>query len=188
MKLDVAQGTPTDAVRRLLPRAQALVAAWPDRTQGTRTAAAAWFDERSRRERALLGVLAVVLTLALLVQLVWRPLIVARDTARADIARYDRIAAQLRAAGPDVARVAAARTGTLSTVVTERAAKAGLTIARIEPQGNQVAVSLDSVGFDAVVDWLAALDRDAGVIVVDLKVERRPDPGVVTAQVTLAER
>ncbi len=65
----------------------------------------------------------------------WHPLLVARQAALTDIARDDRIAAQLRVAGPDVARIAAARSGTLSSVVTDRAAKAGLTIARIEPQG-----------------------------------------------------
>lgn len=188
MKLDLAIGTPAAALRGLGPRARGFVDTWPDRTLAARSAAARWWGDRTTRERWLLGVFVLLLGIAAVESLVWHPLAVAKRTALIDIARYDRIAAQLRVAGPDVARIAAARTGTLATVVTERAAKAGLTIARIEPQGASVAVSLDGVGFDALVDWLAALDRDAGVTAVDLKVDRRPDPGVVAAQVTLTER
>lgn len=186
MKLDLAAASPAALLRGWRPRVVAVVD--PDRTAAARAAAAAWWGDRSTRERWLLGVLAAVAVVVAFDRLVWHPLAERRAAALAEIARDDRIAAQLRVAGPDVARIAAARTGTLSTVVTERAAKAGLTIARIEPQGANVAVSLDGVGFDALTDWLAALDRDAGVGVVDLKVERRPDPGVVTAQVTLTER
>ncbi len=169
-------------------RARVFAAARPDQGAALRAAAVQWWDDRTSRERWLLGVLAAVAIIVGLDRLVWHPLAAARTAALAEIARDDRIAAQLRVAGPDVARIAAARTGTLSTLVTDRAAKAGLTIARIEPQGVNVAVSLDGVGFDPLIDWLAALDRDAGVSVVELKVDRRPDPGIVTAQVTLSER
>lgn len=143
-------------------------------------------DARSPRERWLFAALALVAVAALYATLVWRPIAAAHAAALDDIARYDRIAARLRVAGPDVARMAAARSGTPSTTITESAAKAGLTIQRIEPQGANIGVTLDAAGFDALVGWLAALERDAGMHVVDLKLERRPDPGIVSAQVTLA--
>ncbi len=185
MRLDFAAMRPTILLRW---RERVLEAARPERGTAFRAGATQWWDDRSLRERWLLGVLAAVAIIVGLDRLVWHPLDTARAAALTEIARDDRIAAQLRVAGPDVARIAAARTGTLSTLVTDRAAKAGLTIARIEPQGTNVAVSLEAVGFDALVDWLAALDHDAGVTVVDLKVDRRPDPGIVTVQVTLTER
>jgi general secretion pathway protein M len=151
-----------------------------------RSGMARWLDARSSRERWALVALALVMAAALFVTLVWRPIEAARTAALADIERYDRIAARLRVAGPDVARMAAARAGTPSTTITESATKAGLTIQRIEPQGANIGVTLDAAGFDALVGWLAGLERDAGMRVVDLKLERRPDPGVVSAQVTLA--
>ena len=184
MRFDVAMRP----AGRLRGQASGFAAAQAERSTVLRAAAAQWWEDRTARERWLLGVLAAVAIVVGLDRLVWHPLDTARTTALAEIARDDRIAAQLRVAGPDVARIAAARTGTLSTLVTDRAAKAGLTIARIEPQGTNVAVSLDGVGFDALVDWLAALDRDAGVSVVDLKIDRRPDPGIVNAEATLTER
>jgi len=151
-----------------------------------RSGMARWIDARSPRERGLLAGLALVAAVALFVTLVWRPIEAAHAAALADIDRYDRIAARLRGAGPDVARMAVARAGTPSTTITESAAKAGLTIQRIEPQGANIGVTLDTAGFDALVGWLAGLERDAGMRVVDIKLERRPDPGVVSAQVTLA--
>ncbi len=151
-----------------------------------RSGMARWIDARSPRERWLIAALAVVAAATLLVALVWRPIEAAHSAALADIDRYDRIAARLRVAGPDVARMAAARAVTPSTTITDSAAKAGLTIQRIEPQGVNIGVTLDAAGFDALVGWLAALERDAGMRVVELKLERRPDPGVVSAQVTLA--
>jgi general secretion pathway protein M len=174
--------------------AAALSARWeppqwaPSRRAAVRAAAAVWWRDRAPAERWLLGALVAVAAAAVLARAVWQPLIALRQAAQAEIARDDRIAAELRVAGPEVARIAAARRGSLPALVTDRAARAGLTIARLEPQGTNVAVSLDGVGFDPLVEWLAALDHDAGVVVVDLKVDRRSDPGLVAAQVTLTER
>jgi general secretion pathway protein M len=151
-----------------------------------RSGMARWIDARTPRERWLLAALAGVAAIALYATLVWRPIDAARRAALADIDRYGRIAAQLRVAGPNVARMAAARAGTPSTTITESAAKAGLTIQRIEPQGANIGVTLDAAGFDALVGWLAGLERDAGMRVIDVKLERRPDPGIVSAHVTLA--
>lgn len=150
-----------------------------------RSGLARWLDARSPRERGLLLALAGIAAVALFVTLVWRPIDASRSAALADIERYDRLAARLRVAGPDVARQAAARAGSPSTLVTESAAKAGLTIQRIEPQGSNIGVTLDAAGFDVLVGWLAGIERDAGLKVRDIKLDRRPDPGVVTAQITL---
>ncbi len=188
MRLGFPPGSPAAWLRARRPGAVLPIGTWPDRRAAAAAAATTWWSDRSARERLLLAGLVFILAVVAADRLVRAPLVAVRDAAVAEIVRDDRIAAQLRVAGPDVARIAAARTGTLSTVVTERAARAGLTIARIEPQGANVAVSLEGVGFDALIDWLAALDHDAGVTVIELKADRRPDPGVVTAQVTLTER
>lgn len=145
-----------------------------------------WFEALSPRDRRLFAALAAVAVLALYWNLIWQPVAAARAALLDDIDRSEHLAERLRSAGPDVARVAAARTAAPSSLVTDSADKAGLAIQRIEPDGGNLAVTLDPVGFDALVGWIAALDHDAGLRVIDLKVERRPDPGTVHAQVTLA--
>lgn len=164
------------------------IAGWRRKRDATLAAAGRWWGDRSPREHGLLAALAVVVSVAGSEQLVWQPLRAIRRAALVEIARDDRLAAQLRVAAPDVARVAAARAGTLPAIIETRAAKAGLTLARLEPQGGRVTVTLDGAGFDALVDWLDALDRDAGIVAATAKVDRGADPGVVTAEVTLTEQ
>ncbi|MBV8971518.1 MAG: type II secretion system protein M, partial [Sphingomonadaceae bacterium] len=62
-----------------------------------------------------------------------------------------------------------------------------LPVARIDPGSGTVTVAFENVGFDALVDWLAALDADVGIGVDDLTIERRDD-GQVAAEITLRER
>ncbi len=183
------RGPATRALRRApaaVAAALAAVAATA-RVRTTAERAAAAFAARPPRERALLALALAVVTVAGTDRLVWRPLDAARAAAAADLARYDRIAARIAADGPAVARVAAARRGSLATIVAARAARAGLAVARIDPQGSVVVVGFDSVAADALIDWLAALDADVGVGVVDLKIERR-EAGMVAAEISVRER
>jgi len=151
-----------------------------------RSGLARWIEGRSPRERWLFAGLAAVVVVAAYVTLVWQPIAAARVKAIGDIARYDALAVRLRNAGPDVARIAANRASAPSTIVTESASRAGLTIQRIEPQGANIDVTLEGAGFDNLILWLAALEHDAGLRAVSVKLERRPDPGIVDAQITLA--
>ena len=147
--------------------------------------ASRWLAERSRRERLLLGVLAGVAVVTLLYMLVWQPLAAARARAVADLRSYTMLSARLRAAGPEVARIAATRRTSAATVITDSAARAGLTIRRLEPQGDRTQVTFEDVPFDKVVEWLAGLQRDAGLSVAVLRVDRRPAPGIVNVQATV---
>ena len=156
-----------------------------ERFEPLRDAAQRWLAQRSVRERHLLAVLAAVAAAALLWALVWQPLARAHAKAVADIHAYDELIAQLRVAGPDVARVAATRRVSAATVINDSASRAGLTIRRLEPQGARTEVTLEEVPFDKLTGWLAGLEHDAGLTVAAIKIERRPAPGVVTVQLTL---
>ncbi len=155
------------------------------RLEPLRDGAQRWLAQRTVRERRLLAALAAVVAAALLWALVWQPLARAHAKAAADIHAYDALIAQLRVAGPDVARVAATRRVSAATVINDSASRTGLTIRRLEPQGARTEVTLEEVPFDKLTEWLAGLERDAGLTVAAIKIERRPAPGVVTVQLTL---
>ena len=155
------------------------------RFEPLRDEAQRWLAQRSVRERRLLAVLAAIAAAALLWALAWQPLARARVKAVGDIHAYDALIAQLRVAGPDVARVAATRRVSASTVINDSASRAGLTIRRLEPQGARTEVTLEEAPFGKLTEWLAGLERDAGLTVATIKIERRPAPGVVTVQLTL---
>lgn len=57
---------------------------------------------------------------------------------------------------------------------------------RIQPEGQSVVrIWLDNASFDELVRWVATLERDHGVVVTVLAVERASEPGRVTARLTL---
>jgi general secretion pathway protein M len=146
-----------------------------------RTAALDWWSSRAPRERVLLAVLAAVATVYALVFLIWRPLAEARADARADIRAYEAVVAQARAAGPTLVRSAAAAPP--AAAIGASAAAAGLTVRRLDPDGAGARVSLEDAPYDATVRWMETLEREHGLTVREARLERRPAPGVVNAQI-----
>ena len=147
-----------------------------------------WFGARSPRERALVGVAAALALGFVGWEGVWRPLAALRADAASDIARLDASIAQVRAAGAAPAPALAADPGLPpSTVVTRSAATLGLTIRRLEPDGARLRVSLDEAAVDAVLAWLALLEREYGLRVAAIEMDRRPAPGLVATRITLEE-
>ena len=143
-----------------------------------------WWDARSERERRLLAALAGLAAMTLLVLLVIRPMQLARARALSDIRTYETLNGRLRGAGALVGRRTAG--GPLPTVVTGSAATAGLTIQRLEPEGGQTRVVIENAPYDAIVSWLSVLENSDGVHIAEVKLERRPTPGIVGAQLLLS--
>lgn len=149
-------------------------------------AAEAW-RARTGRERVLIAVMALVLAAAGTYGIVVDPALHARASVRADIAALDRALAESRNAEAQsiseagVSEPAAVRLNAL-------AAQAGLEIARLETNGARHAVSLNDAPFTAVAGWIADLEQAPGLTVVELSAERRPTPGVVSADIEIEGR
>jgi general secretion pathway protein M len=153
-----------------------------------RSRAAGWFEQRSERERLLVAAALVLGLCVLFFFLVWRPIDDARTAAREEIRADEAVIARLRVAGPQLAARGAVRTGAPATLITATAAEASLTIRRLEPSATGAVVALEDVEYDKVVRWLADLERQSGLRVSELKIDRRPPPGVINAQITLVGR
>lgn len=142
----------------------AALAPWWD--QGTR-----WWADRSARERALLAALGGMALAALLIVAVVRPIQAERARAAADIRTADMLALRLRGAGPG--RGAALRgRGSPAAIVSQSAAAAGLTIARIEPEGGRLRVAFADAPFDAVLRWIATIEQTGAVRVGEARIDR----------------
>ncbi|MDO6413608.1 type II secretion system protein GspM [Sphingomonas sp. BIUV-7] len=145
-----------------------------------------WWSGRSQREQVLLGVLAALGTLAILMALVVRPLETARAQATADIRTYDMLAMRLRAAGPGMAG-AAARHGPPAGIVAASAGATGVTVQRVEPESGRLTVVLADAPFDAVLRFVADLERTSSLRVGEARIEASATgPGLVTARFVLA--
>ena len=139
----------------------------------------------STRERALL---LVVLPLVLLVagwRLAWVPLSDARAAREAEIAGYLMVAEA--ASGAEATSLAApADAAPLATRVTASAEAAGLSLSRLEPEGEGLRVAVAEAEFAQMVLWLADLEGE-DVLVSAVEMDRRTAPGAVSARVLLED-
>ena len=140
----------------------------------------------SPRERLLIG---AILPLALAFagyRLVWHPVQIGRVAAKAEIAAYTLIADRAATAATPGATVApVAERDPLATRVTRSADLAGLELRRLEPDGDRLRVSIDAAAFSRILGWLAELQDTEAVTVAAIELDRRVEPGVVSAQITL---
>lgn len=144
-----------------------------------------WWSDRSRREQVMLGVLAGLAMLALLLVAVVKPLEAARARAVADIRTYDMLATRLRATGPGLG--APQRRGPPASVVAASAGATGVTVQRVEPEGGRLTVILADAPFDAVLRFVADLERTSALRVGEARIEASASgPGLVTARFVLA--
>jgi general secretion pathway protein M len=144
-----------------------------------------WWSDRSQREQMLLGMLAATGILALLLLAVVKPLEAARARATADIRTYDMLAMRLRAAGPGLG--AAARRGPPASVVAASAGATGVNVQRVEPEGGRLTVVLADAPFDAVLRFVADLERTSALRVAEARIEAsNSGPGLVTARFVMA--
>ncbi len=145
------------------------------------------------RERVVLAAGSTVALILLGYALLWVPM--QRDLARLRVL-VPKERAQLlsmRAQAQEIARLraqtpASANAGNLLTTLERSALEHQLRqyITRMEPDpSNGVRVSFDAVGFDALLSWLADLQRDASVRAQNVSITAQAQPGMVNARLLL---
>lgn len=145
----------------------------------------AWWQARSERERLLLGALATTAGAWLAITAILQPLLGAHAAAEASIARADAALARL-AALPAIDTAATSGDAQPATaVITATAPDYGMTIRRLEPDGDGARVTLADAGYPEILRWVQALESEHDLHVASIQVDRRPDPGVVSATMTL---
>ena len=141
---------------------------------------AVWWRERSEREQILLGVLGGLALLWVSVVLIAQPLWNARSAAVAEIRTYDSLGARLAQAGPLNGRKIAQRGGSPANILTASAAEVGLA-PQITPEGASYRVVLSDAPYDAVIQWVAEVERGSHLRFVGMRIDRRPVRGYVSA-------
>jgi type II secretory pathway component PulM len=151
-----------------------------------------WWATKSRAERRLIAALALVLAIAALWALVWRP--ITRDTSalraaapaeRAALVQAERMVGEI--AG--LSRSAPAKAANDPRAEIERAlAERGVAgpAAAIDWRDGRARVALEAARFDALAGALEALQRDAKLRIVEATLTARVEPGTVRAEIVLA--
>lgn len=159
---------------------------------------ATWWNQQSERDRRVLVIGAIIVTIFLLWAFVWHPLATEHDrldkqldNARRDLA-FVRVAEaevdRLRSAG---VRSRADRQGKSLLALADVSARGGGlegALKRLEPVGsNSVRASFEFASFDVLMAWIENLARDYGVQIADFSADQVDASGLVNARVTLED-
>lgn len=146
-------------------------------------------DKLNPRERMLLlggGGLLLVLGLWLYG---WQPVMAERVVQKDRIARYlstIQIAQNAKTGAPIEARAPALATP-IGPRVTQSASDAGIPLARLDPDGPRLRVTVAKAGFTELSAWIASLEATSGVRALSVEMDRLTEPGQVSLRLTLED-
>ncbi|MEQ8783471.1 MAG: type II secretion system protein M [Roseibium album] len=150
-----------------------------------------WYAGREPSEQKIVAALAVVVAVAVLWLVIWRPISDWRTLADN---RYQNAQAQLdwmranEARARDLARGGTPRGGqrSLLPVITRSAQAQGIQVNRVQPESNGIiSVAIQAQPFNELLAWLNALQENNGVTILRVAVDAEGTPGVVNAQIRL---
>lgn len=152
----------------------------------------AWYTGLQEREQRVVGIGAVALGFLILIGGILLPLHAAvsgavkrADGRREDLAWMHANEAEIRGVGPAIFN----DTGEAPVVVVDRVGRErglGSAFKGTQPSGNGVRVQLEAAPFDTMVTWLSDLDKDYGLAIDSITVDRAAKPGLVNANITFA--
>ena len=149
-----------------------------------------WFMALTLRERVLLIMVLPLAAIALSYQYAWKPLNETHKRYTSDIASYRLVTdtaalAKQPATQSTSVPIPAQNDVPLATRITSSGEAAGIVLRRIEPEGDGIRVTLADTSFAQLTLWLAEMEQDLAVVVTAIEIDRRPEPGTVSARILL---
>ena len=145
-----------------------------------------WWRGISTREQRLVAVGGCIFLIGLCYWLIWQPVANRIAERERQVINQQQTLAWLKEKGQDVLAMQAGSgrqidtSGTLDGVVNRTAFNQKIKIARLQPQGQELQVWIDTVPFDDLLLWLATLSDQHGVQVQIIEVARENlAPGLV---------
>ncbi len=147
-----------------------------------------WWSGLSPRERVLVGTLGALLGGLVLVFGIVKPLQGARADAIADIRSHETLAARVRAAGTLVAPGTQPKLSEGPPIEAAQAAAnaAGLSVT-LAPGGAGATGQVAEASYEAVVGWIAAVERTTVLRARRVEMTKGGAPGRVTANVEFGQ-
>ncbi|MGY4106563.1 GspM family type II secretion system protein ExeM [Aeromonas encheleia] len=145
-----------------------------------------WWRGISTREQRLVAVGGGIFLIGLCYWLIWQPVANRIAERERQVINQQQTLAWLKEKGQEVLAMQAGSgrqidtSGTLDGVVNRTAFNQKIKIARLQPQGQELQVWIDTVPFDDLLLWLATLSDQHGVQVQVIEVARENlAPGLV---------
>ena len=143
-----------------------------------------WWSQLAQREQQLVAAMAVVVGISILYWGIWSPISNAearalsqRNAQASTLAYVKQTANKIAALKQTSGRKAVS--GSLGSIVTQSAGRFGLTITRMQPQGNKIQVWMDDVPFESLLACLDDLVQQKGLSLDNLDVATADQVGMV---------
>lgn len=151
------------------------------------------WERLAARERRVVGVLAGVMSLAFLYLFIWSPMQRSLTRLRVDVPNEQVQLQRMREQAAQVAQIrretrAPQASGSLMPSIEQSAVAHGLRAAftRLEPEGpNGVRIQVDGAPFNALIGWLADVQKQYALRTDQATFETHAVPGTVNARLTL---
>ncbi|WP_340678365.1 type II secretion system protein M [Paraglaciecola sp.] len=134
-----------------------------------------YYTQLNEREQRLVLISAVLVVIAVFYWLIWSPLSQSVTKGQASLSSQQELlvwvqqnanrALQLQGSGKPSTKFS----GSLAQEVNQSAGRLNITIARMQPQGDELQVWVDQVPFNDVLSWLQGLESK-GIIILDLDI------------------
>jgi len=151
------------------------------------------FDALEKREQTALLVLGSFLLLLVFYFAIWSPVYEFLEDSRVDHDRHLKLLtylqsteAEARAASGGSKKASSGRN--LLTSVSRTAQTVGVSPSRMQPEGSgAVSVWFEAVPFTQLMLWLERLESQQGIVVRQISIDKRDEPGQVSARLVLRD-
>ena len=138
----------------------------------------------NQREQHLVLVMAVVIVIFVLYLLIWRPLNNSISTQQYNIAKQEELLIWINEKQAEYQLAqnfnqSKNSNNSLSSVINSTSARNKIVISRIQPQGDEILVTIDEIAFNSLMDWLKEMSVAEGVIIKAIDLARTDTKGVV---------
>jgi len=144
----------------------------------------AWWLQLNTREQQLVSALGFLVVVFLLFSFIWQPLNENIDKSQKKLIRQQSLLTWVQT---ETQRYKAAKgngnksrsNGSLSSIVNRTAGANAITITRMQPQGDDLQVWIDSIAFSQLLQWLERLSIQEGITVKAIDLTRGEQTGQV---------
>ncbi len=155
-----------------------------------------FFTNLNARDRRLLIIAGITVTILLLYGLVWAPLSNKVERLQVTVAEQQQLESWMKQASQEVQRLrkmSAPKSGaqprqSLLALTDQTAKQHGLAqaIKRVQPEGqDKVNIRLEAAAFDDVMTWLEKLQIQYRIRIASITIDRQDNPGLVDVRLTL---
>jgi general secretion pathway protein M len=134
-----------------------------------------------QREQQLLSMAAMVLAIGAFYWLVWQPLHQSRQSQQLAVQTAQQQLVWLQTQLPKLSQAGTAvrSNSSLTEVISQSSREFNIQVSRMQPQNEQLQLSLEDVPFEPLLSWLHQLQYQHGLRLVQFEVAAADVPGTV---------